>query len=207
MTNLHALAAYTRRAVRTRPDGCELCGAALGDVHPHVVALHEATLRCACGACAVLFRDAAAGGGRWRTVPERVLVDPAFAPDDGEWATLEIPVGLAYVVQQSASGERVAFYPSPAGPTPAPLADEAWQRLAARTALAAQVEPDVEALLLHRRRGRAAGCYLVPIDACYQLVGLVRRHWRGLSGGDAVWQAIDDLFEGLRARAARGGAR
>jgi hypothetical protein len=206
MANLHALAAYTRRKVQTRPDGCELCGAALGDAHPHVVALEDAALRCACGACAVLFRDAGSGGGRWRTVPDRVLRDGAFSPDDGEWAALEIPVGLAYVVNQTAGG-RVAFYPSPAGPTPAPLGDEAWQRLAARTPLAGAVQDDVEALLLYRRRGQAAECFLVPVDACYELVGLVRRHWRGLSGGDAAWQAIDAFFDGLRARAARGGDR
>src|SRR6476659_4126783 len=168
MMNLRALAAYTRRTVRSR-EGCELCGATIGDRHPHVVALHDASIQCACTACAVLFRD---GTGRWRTVPDRVLIDRAFSPAEGEWAALEIPVGLAYVVRQSALGTRLAFYPSPAGPTNAPVSDEAWERLAAHTSLAARVENDVEALLLNRRRGRAAEIFLAPIDACLELVGL-----------------------------------
>ena len=42
--------------------------------------------------------------------------------------------------------------------------------------------------------------YLVPIDVCYALVGLVRRDWVGLSGGRDVWAGIGAFFDGLRAR-------
>jgi hypothetical protein len=41
---------------------------------------------------------------------------------------------------------------------------------------------------------------LVPIDECYSLVGLIRMHWRGLSGGREVWEKIDRFFENLRER-------
>jgi hypothetical protein len=62
------------------------------------------------------------------------------------------------------------------------------------------MEPDVEALLINRRRGAAAECYLVPIDACYELTGIVRRRWKGFDGGQEAWRDIDAFFDGLRAR-------
>ena len=43
-------------------------------------------------------------------------------------------------------------------------------------------EPDVEALLVNRV-GAVREYFIVPIDECYKLVGLIRLHWRGLSGG------------------------
>ena len=36
------------------------------------------------------------------------------------------------------------------------------------------MEPDVEALLVRRERDASFECYLVPIDACYELTGIVR---------------------------------
>ena len=46
----------------------------------------------------------------------------------------------------------------------------------------AELEPDVEALLVNRMKGERA-YYRAPIDECFKLVGLIRMHWRGLSGG------------------------
>ena len=57
----------------------------------------------------------------------------------------------------------------------------------------ATLEPDVEALLVNRI-GEARECYRVGIDECYKLVGLIRTHWRGLSGGQAVWDEIGRFF-------------
>ena len=60
--------------------------------------------------------------------------------------------------------------------------------------------------LLVNRVGMARGCtpaeyYLVPIDECYKLVGLIRTHWRGLSGGTEVWREIGAFFAALKQRA------
>jgi len=45
------------------------------------------------------------------------------------------------------------------------------------------------------RRVRDAREYFqAPIDRCYALVGLIRTKWRGLSGGDEAWKAIDGFF-------------
>ena len=43
---------------------------------------------------------------------------------------------------------------------------------------------EVEALFVYARPGVAGReAFFVPIDLCYALVGLVRREWRGFSGG------------------------
>jgi hypothetical protein len=61
----------------------------------------------------------------------------------------------------------------------------------------ARIEPDVEALLVNRVETKRE-YYLAPIDVCFQLVGLIRVHWRGLSGGDLVWGEIEKFFSRLQ---------
>jgi hypothetical protein len=205
MGPLRALQPFLRRAqARAAGARCELCGAPLGERHAHVVELVAHAMLCACVACAVLFREASAGGRRYRTVPDRVVAVGAAAADEASWARLEIPVRLAFLMRDGASGEWNAFYPSPAGPVEAPLADAATQALAALVPRAVEIEADVEALLIHRPLGGAARCLVVPIDACYELTGLVRASWRGFDGGDHARAAIDAFVARLEA-VAQGG--
>jgi hypothetical protein len=42
---------------------------------------------------------------------------------------------------------------------------------------------------------------VVPIDECFKLVGLIRAHWRGLSGGTEVWQQMAQFFADLKRKA------
>ena len=205
MTLAGALGRYARVRSRERDgDRCALCAAKLGEPHPHVVELAQRTLACACHACALLFADEGVSGARYRTVPDRVLVDPAFALTDGEWAALQIPVGLAFLVRRTPEPTWTACYPSPAGALESSLSAEALAPLVARSRLLSIVEPDVEALLFRRGVGRlrdgGEACVLAPLSACYELVGLVRRHWKGFDGGNLAWQAIDAFFAALRAR-------
>ena len=66
------------------------------------------------------------------------------------------------------------------------------------------MESDVEGLLVNRlgySRGYSApDYYLLPIDECYRLVGLIRMHWKGLSGGTEVWNELGEFFTSLKAR-------
>ena len=64
------------------------------------------------------------------------------------------------------------------------------------------LEPEVEALIVNRLPTRRAtpSC---PIDRCYELVGMIKARWEGISGGDAVEDAVEAFF----ARAASGAAR
>ncbi|MFA6206644.1 MAG: DUF5947 family protein, partial [Methylocystis sp.] len=73
----------------------------------------------------------------------------------------------------------------------------AWSRLIAANPTLANLDPDVEALLVNRMNG-AREYYLVSIDRCYALVGLIRRHWRGLSGGAEVWETVRNYFTNLQ---------
>jgi hypothetical protein len=62
--------------------------------------------------------------------------------------------------------------------------------------------PDVEALLLRApvRSGDHYECFLVPIDSCYELIGRLRRVWRGFDGGAQAREQIDEYFAAIRAR-------
>lgn len=205
MRFFRALEPLARAPASARPPDlrCELCTARLPERHPHVVDLTDRSLNCACAPCALLFRDSAAGGGRFRTVPSRVLRQAGptdHRSDEPGWTALEVPVSLAFFFFSSASERWVACYPSPAGPTEAEVDEEALAGLSCR-ALIEALEPDVEALLMHRPRGGGGDCLLVPIDACYALAGIVRLHWEGFDGGDRARQAIDEFIGGLKARA------
>ena len=62
----------------------------------------------------------------------------------------------------------------------------------------ATLQPDVEALLVRAAAdGGGAECYLVPIDACYELVGQLRRLWRGFDGGREAHDALDASSTGV----------
>ncbi|MEA2468345.1 MAG: hypothetical protein QOJ57_2471, partial [Thermoleophilaceae bacterium] len=74
-----------------------------------------------------------------------------------------------------------------------------WSEIARANPSLGVMEPDVEALLVNRSRG-ARRYFLVPIEDCYALVGLIRTRWRGLTGGREVWEEIEAFFEGLAGR-------
>ena len=56
---------------------------------------------------------------------------------------------------------------------------------------------------VERPRAATAECFLVPIDACYELVGQLRRLWRGFDGGQEAHDALDAFFDRRARRAGR----
>jgi hypothetical protein len=189
-------------AAREKPqaapgEACEMCAEPVGDGHSHVVNLDSRNILCTCRACYLLFTHQGAAGGRYRAVPDRYLHDPSFKLDDVQWEALQIPVRVAFFFDNSAMGQVVAFYPSPAGATESLLPLEAWADVVAANPALTDLAPDVEALLV-QRTGEGFECFLIPIDACYELVGLVRMHWKGFDGGQEAWEAIDGFFDRLR---------
>jgi hypothetical protein len=66
----------------------------------------------------------------------------------------------------------------------------------------ATLQSDVEAFLVRARPERGgAECFLVPIDACYELVGHLRRLWKGFDGGREANDELDAFFGRVRAKA------
>jgi hypothetical protein len=193
--------AALRRFVRPRPavEACELCSAALPARHEHLFEPARRRLLCCCPACAVLFSGP--HQARFRRVPRRVEVLTDLRLSDGQWEDLHLPINLAFFYHSSPAGRVVAVYPGPAGATESLLSLEAWQALAADNPVLGGLEPDVEALLVNRL-GQARDHYRLPIDQCFRLVGLLRTHWRGLSGGAEVWEEIGRFFAGLKEQSA-----
>jgi hypothetical protein len=99
----------------------------------------------------------------------------------------------------------VTLYPSPAGAVESLLPIEAWSEIVNANPILNKLEPDIEALLVnrvgHARESSPAEYYFAPIDDCYRLVGVIRTHWKGLSGGTEVWAEIAQFFAALKARA------
>jgi hypothetical protein len=203
-TRLARIARDAGRARATRDDAaqehCDLCGEPIPAEHRHLLDLRSRELRCTCAACRLLFEGAAAGGGHYRLVPDRRLRLADLELDDALWDGLRVPVDMAFFFHSSAAGRVQAFYPSPMGPTESQLTLTAWDELVARNPVLATMAPDVEALLVNRARG-ARGHWLVGVDECYALVGVIRTRWRGLTGGTEVWAAIAAFFEDLDRRA------
>ncbi|GAC1432099.1 MAG: DUF5947 family protein [Thermoanaerobaculia bacterium] len=190
-----------QRFVKRKSDGeerCELCSAMLRGGHQHLWEVSKRQAACACDACAILFSDQS--GARYRRIPRGSRSLPAFAMADEHWAALNIPVDVAFFYKDTAAERTIAMYPSPAGATESTLTFEAWTEIERDNPVLGKMELDVEALLVRRGRGGDHQYYLVPIDECYRLVGIIRIGWRGLSGGSEVWSEIDRFFADLKQR-------
>jgi hypothetical protein len=203
--------AALRRVTRSRPapvteERCDMCAAPVAPEHTHVVDLQSRALMCSCRPCYLLFADEHANL-HYRSVPDRYLSFAGTALDERSWDELQIPVGLAFLFRNSQQGRMVAFYPGPAGATESELPLAAWERIVAQNPQLAVLRADVEALLVRRTGGPAGAgddetdgtCHLVPIDACYELVGQLRTMWRGFDGGREAHEAMDAFFARVRA--------
>ncbi|MGW3495952.1 DUF5947 family protein [Streptomyces sp. NPDC001020] len=190
-----ALARVIRSAAKRRVDTerCDLCGAEVPPGHRHLLEAEREAVLCACQACSLLFVRDEAAEGRYRLVPTRRVRLPPVAT-----RALGVPVGLAFFVAH-ADGTVSAHYPSPAGATRWEADPSAWRDAVSGCPTLATLEPDVEALLVNTTHA-AKHHWIVPIDDCFRLVAVVRGEWRGLSGGDRVWPAIEEFFGGLTER-------
>jgi hypothetical protein len=182
---------------RAPEERCELCSARLATGHQHLLESASRRLLCSCDACAILFSES--NGGKYLRVPRRVLYLSEFRLNDLQWEVLSLPINLAFFVASGLSDQVSAFYPSPAGATESLLALESWRELVELNPILRALKSDVEALLVNRL-GETREHFLVPIDECYKLVGLIRLRWRGLSGGSELWKAIEEHFSDLRGR-------
>ena len=186
------------RKPREGAEECELCAKPVAAVHSHLLEVQKRQVICACEACSILF-----GGNTqqpYRRIPRDIYRLEAFEMDDHEWESLLIPINLAFFLYSSAAKRMIAQYPSPGGVMESSLDLEYWDAITERNPMLRRLEPDVEALLVNRI-GNCHQYFRVPIDRCFKLVGIIRTHWRGLSGGEQLWAEIDCFFRELTAQA------
>jgi hypothetical protein len=155
---------------------------------------------CSCDACGLLFADVE--DGRFKLIPRDARPLPHFQMTDAEWEGLALPINLAFFFKSTPAAKVLALYPSPAGATESLLPMTSWDDLVTGNAALAEMRSDVEALLVNRV-GENRKYFIAPMDACYELVGLIRMHWRGLAGGEAVWKEISAFFDKLESGAPR----
>jgi hypothetical protein len=167
-----------KRSAAASGERCDMCAAPLSGEHDHVVDLRSRALMCTCHPCHLLFDDPGANL-HYRAVPSRYRA-VSFS--------LDVPVGLYFVFYNSASREAVVCYPGPAGATESSLASGVSLP---------DIQPDVEALVVHDD-----DAFVVPIDACYELTGRLRRVWRGFDGGREAREEISRFFTRVRERSA-----
>ncbi|HLK64354.1 MAG TPA: DUF5947 family protein [Bryobacteraceae bacterium] len=206
-SGLGALQRFVRR--NAKEERCDLCGTGLPGDHEHLIEPATRKLVCACQACAILFSEQA--GQRYKRVPRRIRFLPDFRITDGQWDSLMVPINMAFFYESSKAGRVIAVYPSPAGATESLLPLETWDQIVTENLELLSLQADVEGLLVNRL-GPQHGFpvhqyYLLPIDECFKLVGLVRTNWHGLSGGDEMWRAMEQFFASLTARAGLGTER
>ncbi len=182
---------------------CELCAEPIAPAHRHVVDIQARSLLCACRACTLLLDNRAAGGGHYRLVPERRVRLPEFQLNEVQWSSLRIPVDLAFFFRSSSVDRVAAVYPGAMGATESELELESWEDLELANPILQSLEDDVEALLVNRAGARREH-YIVPIDDCYALAGVLRTHWKGFAGGAEVWREIDAFFDRLHEQAKEG---
>jgi hypothetical protein len=191
-------------------EACDMCGEPIAsDQHSHVASITDRRLMCTCRPCYLLFTQEGSGRRRLRAVPDRPRRQKQFAFTQAQWDDLAIPVDLVFLLQQSDAAEvdgpmsLVACYPSPAGATESELDLSAWAAITVDNPVLADVEADVEAVLIRRNGSEDFTGLVVPIDACYELVGIVRQYWTGFQGGAEVWRRIDEFFGDLLERTGR----
>ena len=200
--DLSALKRFARRgqqAAQAALELCEFCSEPIPTEHRHLLEVSKREVMCVCQACSILFDREAASLGKFRLIPDRRIYFSDFRMDDIQWESLRIPVGLAFFFYDTPAEKVLAYYPGPMGATESLLSLDTWDALVASNPILKEMEPDVEALLINRARG-ARDHFLVPVDECFRLVGVLRMNWRGFTGGKQVWEEIDRFFQGLRVR-------
>ncbi|MBA2348294.1 MAG: hypothetical protein H0V81_08355 [Solirubrobacterales bacterium] len=175
---------------------CELCPVGLAEDHAHLLQLDERRIVCVCQTCWSLR----SGDAEYRPAGDRTLWLEDFVLSEDVWSSLQMPIGLAFLMRSGASGGVHALYPSPAGATESELDLSAWDELRAANPILDRLEPDAEGLIINRMASPTQ-VVIVPIDECYRLVGMVKASWEGISGGNELEAAVGDFFTRLRARA------
>ena len=199
----------TRRPAATG-ERCEMCSAPVADEHQHVVDVQSRSADVHLPALLPAVHRPA--GRRCATArsPTATCPSPASGSTRRTGTTCRSPSGWrSCSATARRSGSSRSTRARPARPSPSSPLD-AWERVVA-------ANPGARHRAARRRGaagprgepgdGRGVHCHVVPIDACYELVGRMRATWRGFDGGQEARAALDEFFDEVeRAQPAGGGA-
>ena len=159
----------------------------------------------ACRPCYLVFAPHGAGGSASARCQIGSCPSPDFVLSSAQWDALQIPVGVAFFFMNSSLNTSPRSIQAPQAPPSrccrsirgirSSMRIPIWPRLcptSKRSSFAAGIV-DPEAA--------QAECYLVPIDVCYELVGELRRLWKGFDGGTEAHAALDEFFDRVRTKA------
>jgi hypothetical protein len=172
---------------------CNFCGTILTPDHRHLVDLSAMKFICTCEMCMITNAE----NGKYKPLPQRYLQLEDFNMSDSLWSDFLIPVNMAFFVNSTAKHGTVAYYPAPTGATESKLKMEAWNNLLEVNPVLKDLNSDLEALLVNRL-GDKGRYFIVPIDSCYKLIGMIRIAWKGIFGGREVNDIIDKFFDELK---------
>ena len=174
---------------------CELCSVRIPSLHRHLLEMATRRIVCSCDPCGLRFENVI--DGKFKLIPRDARPLPDFQMTDAEWEELSLPISLAFFFYDTPNEKMATYYPSPAGATESLLSLTAWESLVEANPILRELKPDVETLLVNRVKEKRE-YFIAPIDLCFELVGLIRIHWRGFSGGEEVWREIDRFFSRLQ---------
>jgi hypothetical protein len=177
---------------------CDFCGRIIPVDHRHLVDLTEMKFMCTCEMCMVILAE----NSTYKPLPQRFLELEGFNISDSLWSDFLIPVNMAFFVISTKRGGTVAYYPAPTGATESKLKMDAWNKLVQLNPLLNDLAPDLEALLVNRLDERGQ-YYIVPIDSCYKLVGMIRVAWKGIFGGNEVNEITRKYFSELKQKSVK----
>lgn len=177
---------------------CSFCGRILPDDHRHLVDLSAMRFMCACEMCTIKMAET----GAYKPLPQRYLQLDDFKMSDELWSDFLIPVNMAFFVNSTVRNGTVAYYPAPTGATESKLKMEPWAELQQLNPILNNLTPDLEALLINRLDATGQ-YYIVPIDCCYKLIGMIRIAWKGIFGGNDVNDIIRKFFSDLNEKSVR----
>jgi hypothetical protein len=179
-----------------RVERCDFCSKPIPSDHKHFADLKNMKFMCACEMCAVLQAEK----GEYQPLPERYLYLKDFDLPEEIWMQLKIPVNMAFIVYNSAREQPVAYYPSPAGATESELYLKFWSRLKQNNPVLGDMEADLEGFMINRL-DQPHEHFIVPIDCCYKLIGLIRVTWQGMHGGKEMQNSVRQFFNELKEKA------
>jgi len=183
----------TSKTTTEAEEHCDFCSKSIPPNHRHFADLNNMKFMCACEVCTVMQAEK----GEFHPLPQRYeFIDDLEMPET-MWAQLKIPVNMAFIVYNSDREQPIAFYPSPAGSMESELRLDSWESLKNDNPALKNLAPDLEGFMINRL-DKPHEHFIVPIDCCYELIGLIRMHWQGMHGGDEMRNAVRDYFKHLK---------